>query len=217
MKKNLFFLLCCLPSFLFSHNYEHKDSSIQRIDQNKVYSQNDNPKLYSFYKEEISKFVFVNYFLFQVQDGKLRGIVSNSAQMNSEYFIEGDYKDGIFTGKIFQIGCSEDCSANEQKFNIQLNDQQLVVPEELKSYFDDVPVYNGMNFITSSRKTELRSQPTLDSEQFYHFEDEVEAEILEIGSYEKIDDMYDVWYKVKIHNEVGWVFGGLCSLCISGS
>jgi hypothetical protein len=57
----------------------------------------------------------------------------------------------------------------------------------------------------------------MDSEQFYHFEDEVEAEILEIGSYEKIDDMYDVWYKVKIHNEVGWVFGGLCSLCIGGN
>lgn len=176
--------------------------------------ENDNPVLFCYYQAEMSKFVFVNYFLFQIQDGRLKGIVSSAAQAMTEYYLDGEYKDGIFSGKQFQIGCYEDCSGPGQKIKIQLNDKNFTVPEELKSFFDVVPVFNGKNFITSSRKTELSSKPSMDSEQFYHFADEVEAEILEIGSYEKIDDMYDVWYKVKIHNEVGWVFGGLCSLCI---
>jgi hypothetical protein len=39
------------------------------------------------------------------------------------------------------------------------------------------------------------------------------AEILAIGNYEKINDTYNLWYKVKINDVIGWVFGGLCTVC----
>ena len=217
MKKVILLLFIGISTLTNATNLNEKDSLGKKVSIEKPTLENDNPVLFCYYQAEMSKFVFVNYFLFQVQDGKLKGVISSTAQTMSEYYLDGEYKDGVFSGKQYQIGCYEDCSGPDQNIKIQLNDKNFIVPEELKSFFDVVPVYNGKNFITSSRKTELRSQPSMDSEQFYHFEDEVEAEILEIGSYEKIDDMYDVWYKVKIHNEVGWVFGGLCSLCIGGN
>jgi len=159
----------------------------------------------------------VNYFLFQVQDGRLKGIASSAAQTMSEYYLDGEYKDGVFSGKQYQIGCYEDCSGPDQKIKIQMNDKNFIVPEELKSFFDVVPIHKGKNFITITRETELRSNPSTDSEKFFNSEDQVDAEIIEIGPYEKINDIHDVWYKVKIHNEVAWVFGGLCSLCIGGN
>ena len=36
-----------------------------------------------------------------------------------------------------------------------------------------------------------------------------EAELLEIGNLEKIGQTTDFWYKVKIQNSEGWIFGGL--------
>ena len=217
MKKIILLLFIGISTLSYAINLNEKDSLSKKLSIEKPSLENDNPVLFCYYQTEMSKFVFVNYFLFQVQDGRLKGIMSSAAQTMSEYYLDGEYKDGVFNGKLYQIGCYEDCSGPDQKIKIQLNDKNFIVPEELKSFFDVVPVYNGKNFITITRETELRPEPSLNSEKFYNSDDQVDAEIIEIGPYEKINDTFDVWYKLKINNEVAWVFGGLCSLCIGGN
>ncbi len=214
MKKIILVLFFGISSLTYSANLNDKDTVVKNSSVKNSAIENDNPVLFCYYKTEMSKFVFVNYFLFQIQDGRLKGIVSSAAQAMSEYYLDGEYKDGIFSGKQFQIGCYEDCSGADQKIKIQLNDKNFIVPEELKSFFDVVPIHKGKNFITITRETELRPDPSTNSKKFYNSDEQLDAEIIEIGPYEKINDTYDVWYKVKINNSSAWVFGGLCSLCI---
>jgi hypothetical protein len=217
MKKLILILFFGISTFAYSAKLNDKDTVVKNSSIEKPTTKNDNPVLFCYYQEEMSKFVLVNYILFQVQDGRLKGIMSSAAQTMSEYYLDGEYRDGVFNGKLSQIGCYEDCSGPDQKIKIQLNDKNFIVPEELKSFFDIVPVYNGKNFITITLETELRPEPSLNSEKFYNSHDQVDAEIIEIGPYEKINETFDVWYKVKINNEVAWVFGGLCSICIGGN
>ena len=217
MKKIILLLFIGISTLTYAINLNEKDSLSKKLSIEKPTLENDNPVLFCYYQTEMSKFVFVNYFLFQVQDGKLKGVISSAAQTMSEYYLDGEYKDGIFSGKQYQIGCFEDCSGSDQKIKMQLNDRNFIVPEELKSFFDVVPVFKDKNFISISREIELRSEPSLNSTIFYNSDDQVDAEIIEIGPYEKINDIHDVWYKVKINNSSAWVFGGLCSLCIGGN
>ena len=217
MKKIILLLFIGISTLTYASNMNEKDSLGKKVSIQKPTLENDNPVLFCYYQTEMSKFVFVNYFLFQVQDGKLKGVISSAAQTMSEYYLDGEYKDGIFSGKQYQIGCFEDCSGSDQKIKMQLNDRNFIVPEELKSFFDVVPVFKDKNFISISREIELRSEPSLNSTIFYNSDDQVDAEIIEIGPYEKINDIHDVWYKVKINNSSAWVFGGLCSLCIGGN
>jgi len=214
MKKLILLLFIGISTLTYATNVNEKDSISKKVSIEKPTKENDNPVLFCYYQTEMSKFVFVNYFLFQIQDGRLKGIVSSAAQTMSEYYLDGEFKDGVFSGKQYQIGCFEDCSGADQKIKMQLNDKNFVVPEELKSFFDVVPVFKGKNFISISRETELRAEPSFNSSIFYSSDDQLDAEIIEIGPYEKINDTYDVWYKVKINNSSAWVFGGLCSLCI---
>jgi hypothetical protein len=158
----------------------------------------------------------VDYAVLQISDKKIKGFVGWASQGGSEYYISGNLVNGIYIGDVYCVGSVENCMATEGRFQLKIEDMKLKLSGDARVDHDVIPLYNGKHFFHGGAKTDLLMHPKIESNILktnFVNNDEMGAEILEIGNYEKINEEYNVWYKVKIDNITGWVFGGLCTVC----
>jgi hypothetical protein len=160
----------------------------------------------------------IDYAVLQITDNAIKGYVGWASQGDGEYFISGDLVNGSFIGDVFNISCSGDCNSFQGKFQLKIDNLKLKVSGDAHLNNDEIPVYNGLHFFQGAL-TNLINEPLMGSKvllsSIINSENEISAEILEIGNYEKLNGEYNLWYKVKINNVTGWIFGGLCTFCQS--
>lgn len=158
----------------------------------------------------------VDYAVLQVSDKNIKGFVGWASQGESEYYISGNLVNGTYIGDVYCVGSVENCEDSRGKFQLKIEDMKLKLSGDARVDHELIPVYNGKHFFHGGALTDLLIEPKIGSKILKANiinNDEMGAEILEIGNYEKINGEYNVWYKVNIDNVTGWVFGGLCTFC----
>jgi hypothetical protein len=183
-------------------------------------SRNTNFQILSFWiSEEIEiiagPVIQVDYAVLQISDKTIKGFVGWASQGDSDFYISGDLINGSFLGDVFYIGCEEDCTTPLGNFQLKIENLKLKLSGAARVDHDEIPSYNGKHFFGSL--TDLLIEPKIGSRVLISSNiinnDEMGFEIIEIGNYEKINGGYNLWYKVKINDTIGWVFGGLCTVC----
>jgi hypothetical protein len=158
----------------------------------------------------------VDYAVLQISDKTIKGFVGWASQGESDFYISGDLINGSFIGDVFYIGCEEDCTTPSGNFQLKIENLKLKLSGAARVDHDEIPSYNGKHFFNGESLTDLLIEPKIGSKVLMSNiinNDEMGVEIIEIGNYEKINGEYNLWYKVKINDKIGWVFGGLCTVC----
>jgi hypothetical protein len=156
--------------------------------------------------------ILVDYAVLQISKNELRGFIGKAGQDEWGYFISGIVVNDSYIGDVYYIGCETDCESSTGKFQLKIENSNLNLSGAARGFHDEIPIYNGKHIFHGN----LMSEANINSKTLMlDFSNDIEnrAEILEIGNYEKINDNYDLWYKVKINGLIGWVFGGLCTVC----
>lgn len=197
--------------------------------QNQIKTINDSLSKYSTFRilsfsksEEIEiiagPILQVDYAVLQVSEKSIKGFVGWASQGSSEYFISGNLLNGTYIGDVFCVGSVQNCDyLKTGKFQLKIENMKLKLSGDARVDHDEIPAYNGIHFFNGGALTDLLDQPKMGSKVLLtniSNNDEMGAQIIEIGSFEKINDEYNLWYKVKINDVVGWIFGGLCTVCL---
>ena len=160
--------------------------------------------------------ILVDYVVLQISKNELKGFVGKAGQDEWGYFISGVVFNDSYIGDVYRIGCDTDCESSIGKFQLKIDNSNLILSGEARGFYDEIPTYNGKHFFHGGHTGNLMNEPNINSKTLMkdiYNDDEKGAEILEIGNYEKIYDRYDLWYKVKIDGLIGWVYGDLCTVC----
>jgi hypothetical protein len=155
----------------------------------------------------------VDYAVLQISDKTIKGFVGWASQGDSEYYISGNLVNGTYIGDVYCVGSVENCASLKGKFQLKIENMNLKLSGEARVDHDEIPIYNGKHFFHGGALTDLLIEPKIGSKILKPNIIDLGAEILAIGNYEKINDTYNLWYKVKINDVIGWVFGGLCTVC----
>lgn len=152
------------------------------------------------------------FSLLQISSKELRGFVGMSSMYYmGTYFISGKLLNDKYIGDAFLIGCeTTDCITPAGKFEIKINKQTIELTSDFGFNLFDIPIYNGLQIFEGD--INLKSEPNKNSNTLLSLINETgktNAEIKEIGPFEN----GNLWYKVKINNVEGWMFGGLCDMC----
>ena len=156
--------------------------------------------------------IIVDYAVLQISDKEIKGFVGWASQGEAEYFISGISINNSYIGDVFYTGCESDCESSIGKFQLKIENSKLKLSGEARVDHDEIPMYNGKHFFNGNLMSDANINSKILLKNIYN-DDEKGAEILEIGNYEKINDHFDVWYKVKIDGLIGWIHGGLCTVC----
>jgi len=157
-----------------------------------------------------------DYAVLQVTEKTIKGFVGWASQGDAEYYISGYLLNGAYIGDVFSIGCEEDCTIPVGKFQLKIENLKLKLSGDARVDHDEIPSYTGKHYFNGDALTNLLIEPKMGSKELMTKiinDDDMGAEILEIGNYEKINGEYNLWYKVKINEVIGWVFAGLCTVC----
>lgn len=178
-------------------------------------------KIISFLKSEelviVAGPVFkCDYAVLQISSDSIKGLLSSSAQGSVEYFISGFKMDEEYVGDISYL--ENDSVIGKFKLRIQDGKLKFIGDCSFDSERLGIPIFHGQHGFHGGAITGVLNEPKIISKELiprndFIQNDKIFASILEIGKHEKINGEYNLWYKVKINNTVGWVFGGLCSLC----
>lgn len=159
----------------------------------------------------------VNYAVLQVSDKTIKGFIGWASQGNADYYISGSLKNKSYSGNVYFIGCENNCKTPVGQFELTIKDSKLKLTGNTNVGHNEIPIYKGKHFFDIGNQSNLMSEANRKARiliKNFTNDHKKGVEILEIGKYEKINDEYNLWYKVKINNMIGWVFGGLCTVCI---
>ncbi|MFN5673789.1 MAG: hypothetical protein ACK46W_01810, partial [Bacteroidota bacterium] len=167
------------------------------------------------YQDENSRFLETIFVILQITENNLKGFVRRTSQAESSYFISGQLLNGTYLGGMFYIGlCDDNCLSDVNKFQLKIENLKLKLSSDGHFFIDEIPLYNGKHYFVENQ-TNLLIEPKIGTKEVMTNignNDKIDVKIIEIGNYEKINGAYDLWYKVKINDVTGWVFGGLNGL-----
>lgn len=152
------------------------------------------------------------FALIQITPKEIKGYIGKANYNgHDKYFISGKLLNDKYIGDAFLIGCeTADCKTPVGKFEIKINKQTIELTSDFNFNFFNTPIYNGLQNFEGD--INLKGEPNKNSKPLLSLISETEktdAEIKEIGPFEN----GNLWYKVKINNVEGWLFGGLCDIC----
>ncbi len=167
------------------------------------------------YKESVENFMsegFCNNQL--IVSIKSSQIKAYEVECNNEYgiynYYEGELKDLTFQGVgSFLDNCggggleeSESMCLDKNKFKMQFSKDSTQITFSEKKY-------NLTTFIISIKKTKVYEQTNKKSKLIYDNKSISNIDLLEIGPLEKNGKEWNIWFKIKVDNKIGWILGGI--------
>lgn len=140
----------------------------------------------------------------------------NTDTVNLLYFKRCDALDGVV--EYYLVGKKVDeytiLGIKDDKFKIVFSQDFKLARCEFEWYgqfHDNIDLFQAKPKYTFKKGLRnLRESPDLSSKIISKIDpNKSNAEVIEIGKPQEIGKMYEFWYKIKINNFEGWIFGGL--------
>jgi hypothetical protein len=182
-------------------------------------SNSNNFQILSFWIQEETEIIagpitLIDYVVLQISKNEIKGFFGKAGQDLSADFISGTFFNDSYIGDLYPIGWESGGESSVGKIQLKIENFNLKLSGH--GFHNEIPLYTGKHFFNGGALTNLLIEPKMGSKELMTKiinDDDMGAEILEIGNYEKINGEYNLWYKVKINEVIGWVFAGLCTVC----
>ncbi|MFH6970877.1 hypothetical protein [Flavobacterium petrolei] len=146
-----------------------------------------------------------NKLVLYINGQDIIGYYGWAAQNSAEYYLKGKKNGNIITGKKYSF---DDASVSSEftltilPSSIKTNNLSHIIGEQI-----NIPTSKIDFFIENTKNIyELPNRKSKVLASNYNLNNN-EFKLIEIGKFEKDEDGYEIWYKIKNKDFEGWVFG----------